>query len=300
MLLTSRTIAIVLLLTAAAVDASYWVSDFDGSAQEYRVIRNNETIAIEQLMLLQTGDIVVIDRPEGRVGVIDQNEQHLNLTKEDAPFEVPESEAPPQLLINVRHWIASWWSTRGNQNTSSMAAVSKGDLEPTIYASDGEEKFLLEGTRRLHVVWSGGIEPFDVSLFDQSGEQLDHETGLPGFSALLPEVLLRSGQYKVAVAAGGAESSITLTVVGREKLPASAQAILDLDVADEIRFGHLAMLLSAYDSWRFEALQLAHTYNLRQLKLDLLAGNFPASDIDETNVMPGSSDFGRQVLPDNN
>jgi hypothetical protein len=113
----------------------------------------------------------------------------------------------------------------------------------------------------------------------------------------LSEIALHEGQYKMKVAAGGAETDITLTAVDRKQLPDTAEAILNLDLPDEIRFGHLAMLLSAYSHWRFEALLLAHNYNLTQLELDLLSGNFPESDISETTAMPGLPDSGQQALP---
>ncbi len=54
---------------------------------------------------------------------------------------------------------------------------------------------------------------------------------------------------------------------------------------------------SAYSHWRFEALQLAHSYNLTQLELDLLSDNFPELDISEMTSMSGLPDSGRQAFP---
>jgi hypothetical protein len=290
MLHICRRVALVVLLSTAVAEASYWVGDFDGSAQDYSVVRGDAPIAIEQLMLLQPGDIVIIDKPDGRVRLIEQDSKQRNLTYKDTPFVVPESDLPPRLLVNVRYWVASWWSTRGKQNTSSMAAVSKGDFEPAISAMGSGENFLLDGTRKLQLWWHGGIGPFDVSLFDQSGQLLARENNLAGYSATLPEYPFKNGRYKLEVAEDGAKSSITLTIASRRQLPPSAAAILDLDVPAEIRFGHLAMVLSAYDEWRFEALQLAQNHNLEQLSLDLLAGNFPESVFGEADSTPASID----------
>ena len=293
----TRTIATVLLLSGTTAYGSYWVSEFEGSAEQYKVVRGNETIAIAQLMLLQANDNITIDSPGGRLLVVDDRNERHELTVENTPFVVPESESPPQLLINVRNWVASWWNTRGNQSTSTMAAVSKGGLEPEVLVATSGDNFLLSGIREIHLAWRGGIGPFDLSIVSESGELLGRRTGISSFDAFLPEVALQDGQYNMKVAAGGAETNITLTAVGREQLPDLAEAILNLDLPDEIRFGHLAMLLSAYSHWRFEALQLAQNYNLTQLELDLLSGNFPESDISETNSMPGLSDSDRQTLP---
>ncbi len=74
--------------------------------------------------------------------------------------------------------------------------------------------------------------------------------------------------------------------VDGEQLPKPAAAILNLDVPDKVRFGYLAMLLSTQWHWRFEALQLAHEFELSRLKLDLLAGDFPESGITELSPIP--------------
>ncbi len=293
----TRTVATILLLSGTAAYGSYWVSEFEGSAEQYKVVRDNETISIAQLMLLQSNDKIIIDSPGGRLLVVDERNQHHELTPENTPFVVPESKAPPQLLINVRNWVASWWNTRGNQSTSTMAAVSKGGLDPEILVATSGDNFLLSGIREIHVAWRGGIRPFDLSILSESGKLLGRRTGISSFAASLSDVALEDGQYNMKVAAGVAETNIALTAVGREQLPDPAEAILSLDLPDEIRFGHLAMLLSAYSHWRFEALQLAHSYNLTQLELDLVSGNFPESDISETTSMPGLPDAGRPTLP---
>ena len=292
----TRTVAIILLFSGAAANGSYWVSDFEGSAEQYIVVRNEETIEIEQLMLLQAADIIIMDNPGGRILLVDDRNEHHRLTPENTPFVVPESESPPQLLINVRNWLASWWNTRGNQSTSTMAAVSKGGLEPEFVFAANEDIFLLSGTRDLYLAWRGGIQPFDLSLVADAGTLLSRWSVATGYSVSLPKVTLQNGQYDLTIAAGGAASSITLTVVGREQLPGPAEAILYLDLPDEIRFGHLALILSAYSHWRFEALQLAHSHNLSQLELDLLSGNFPESDISVPDLTLGQSNPGHQAL----
>ena len=67
-----RTIAIVLLLSSTAASGSYWVGDFNGPALGYKIIRDSEPIPIEQLMLLEPGDIVVIDKPGGQSDISGQ------------------------------------------------------------------------------------------------------------------------------------------------------------------------------------------------------------------------------------
>lgn len=287
------------MLAASAANGSNWVSNFEGSADDYRVVRNKETITIEQLMLLLPGDVVIIDRPDGRIMLVDDNSEYRNLTRSDTPFVVPESKTPPQLLVNVRSWLSSWWSTRGNQNTSSMAAVSRGGFEPVIAAPASKNNFLLAGARTLHVAWQGGIEPFEITLFSKTGEILAQEANLPGNLAILPEVFLHNGQYRLKVAAGDSENSITLDVVGKDRLPEAANAILNLDVPTDIGFGHLAMILSAYENWRFEAFQIANQYKLTQLMLDLLTGNFPQSEFVATTSGADSAEVERPALQDN-
>ena len=299
MLARCRTIGAFVLFAASAANGSNWVSNFAGSAEDYRVVRDRETIAIEQLMLLLPGDVVIIDRPDGRIVVVDDNNEYRNLARSDTPFVVPESKSPPQLLVNVRSWLSSWWSTRGNQNTSSMAAVSRGGLDPAISAPAAEINFLLSGARTLHVAWQGGIAPFDITLFSGTGEILVHEADLSGNEAILPEVILLNGQYRLQVSAGDADNSVALNVVEKDRLPEAANAILDLDVPAEIGYGHVAMILSAYENWRFEAFQIANQYKLTQLALDLRTGDFPESEFVETTSGQNSAEVERPALQDN-
>ena len=279
-----------LLLAATGASGSYWVSDILDADAQCRVVRTDGAVAIQQLMLLQSGDTIVIDDPRARITIVNEQNEYLTLTIDNTPFVVPESDAAPRLLVNVRNWVASWWNTRGNQSTSTMAAVSKGGLTPQILVAGSRYNLLLSGTRVLQVAWSGGIEPFDVSLTTEAGELLSHRAGVTGNLLRLPEVSLQDGQLRLRVAAGDAASTVGLTVVGREALPAVAAAIMDLEVPDEIQFGHLAMVLSAYGQWRFEALQLADEHGLTQLALELLAGNHPESAPGFEDAMNGVGD----------
>ena len=281
----------LLLLTTTVANGSFWVSEFRDSAAQYRIVRGNETVPIQQLMLLKTGDTVIIDEPHGQVVIVNERNEYLRLTSGNSPFEVPESESPPRLLVNVRNWVATWWNTHGNQSTSTMAAVSKGGLAPRFSVATSGQNLLLSGAREIRVAWSGGIEPFEVSLLTDSGELLVQQAVATGNTTSLPEVLLQKGQFQLRVAAGDAGSTVDLTVVDREKLPAVAAEIMNLDLPEQILYGHVAMLLSAYGQWRFEALQLAHNYNLMQLEIDLLAGDFPESAPGEVDSISGMPDF---------
>ena len=280
-------ITIFLLLFTKAANAGYWVSSFTDSASQYRIIRESKTSSIEQLMLLQLGDTVIIDDPDGQVVLVNERNEHRILTAGDSPFVVAESGSPSQLLINVRDWVASWWSTRGNQSTSTMAAVSKGGLEPEISGAMSGLNFPLSGPRHLHLVWSGGLPPFDVRLTSESGESMGYLTGVTDYAISFPDVELQSGQhYFFHVASGDSRIVLDVMAVDGEQLPKPAAAILNLDVPDKVRFGYLAMLLSTQWHWRFEALQLAHEFELSRLKLDLLAGDFPESGITELSPIP--------------
>jgi hypothetical protein len=284
-----RAIVTMTLFLATTVNASYWVSDFNGSTQQYRVIRHGEVIMIEQLMFLHDGDTIIVDNPDGRILIVDeQNRRHI-LTLENTPFVIPESQPPTRLLINVRNWVASWWNTRGNQSTSTLAAVSRSALEPSILVAAHDNNFILSGSREIYVVWRGGIPPFEVSLRSESGTRLEQLGKVTDFNTTFPIADLRGGHYEITVTAGASESSFKFAAVGQEMLPGPARSVLDLDLPEEIRFGLLAMVLSGYDSWRMEALQLTHSYGMRQLELDLLSGNFPISDISEMSEMPDLS-----------
>jgi len=265
-------IGIFLLGLAPAVDAAFWVIDFKGSPDGYAIARGDAEVPLEKLMILHGGDTVIVNDAAGEITLVDQaNTRHV-LSANESPFSVPDSEPSPGLLSNVRDWVASWWNTRGNQSTTTTAAVSKGGLDPVFVGNTNGAAMVLSGTRRLHVSWSGGIAPFDLRLAAATGEMLVELSNVDEFAAALPEVSLLPGSYSLQVSGGGTPDILTLSVVHKDRLPDTAQQILALDVPDEIRFGYLALFLSTEDSWRFEALQLAHTNNLEQLVYTLENG----------------------------
>lgn len=265
-------IGFFLLVLAPHVDAAFWVIDFKGPPSGYTIERGDARVPLEKLMILQGGDNVIVNDAAGEITLVDQANTHHILSASDSPFSVPKSEPSPGLLSNVREWVSSWWSTRGNQSTTTTAAVSKGGLDPVFVGNTNDMAMLLAGDRRLHVSWRGGIAPFDLRLTTATGEVIVGLSDLDDFAAELPEVSLLPGGYLLKVSGGGPPDTHALSVVHKDRLPDTAQQILALDIPDEIRFGYLAWFLSTEDSWRFEALQLARTHNLEQLVYTLEGG----------------------------
>ncbi len=279
------TIVILLATAVSTVHGSYWVSEFTESPDSYRIARSSGTIPLEQLMLLETGDIIHVSDRFAMLVVINEQNERIAVTQDNSPFVVPESEAPPTLLINIRNWMASWWSTRGNQSTSTTAAVSKGALEPkTPFAAYGEN-WLLSGSREIYVSWSGGFPPFEVQLVDSSENVVAQVTGVQNYAVALPRYELDEGsRFDLHISDGSGSSTAAITVAGKDRLPASVQSVIDLDVPDKIRFGNVALLLSVNEGWRFEALQLAHAYRLDELESRLLNGTLPQFQPDKLDL----------------
>lgn len=258
-------IACIFLAVAPATFAAYWVIDFEGAASDYVVRRGGAEIPLEKLMVLDSGDVLIIRSEAGTITLVDQaNTRHI-LTAGDPPFVVPDSEPLPGLLSNIREWVRSWWNTRGNQTTRTTAAVSKGDLDPVITGTVNRESMLLAGTRRLYVAWNGGIAPFELRLVSASGQVLVELFDIHQSSIRMPEVSLQPGVYSLQISAGGARNELTLSAVPEEHLPDTAREILAVDIPEDIRRSYLALFLSTEDAWRFEALQLAYEHDLWQL-----------------------------------
>lgn len=291
-MLTARSIIVISLLAAAPhVQAGYWISEITAPYEGYRIMRGNKTIRPEQLMLMQTGDVVFLDDKTARIVLLNESDERFVFTHADSPFVVPESKAPPGLLANVRNLLAHWWSTRGSQSTMTTAAVSRGALEPTASAVSGDVNLLLPGSRAIVVRWSGGIPPFDVQLVDSSGVPVVQVASVDDFEASLPRLDLDKGQrFEIRVSDGGSSSVIPISIVEPDKLPEPARTVHGLDVADEIRLGIAAMILSTHEPWRFEALQLARTYKLDELEDGLLTESLPQSPPDWSDVDAASQD----------
>jgi hypothetical protein len=272
-----RTItAIFLLLCLSSASASFWVSEFTGSADAYRIERDGERILLQQLMLLQAGDTIHVDDDAAELIVINEHNESIALTRKVPPFVVPESAAPPSLLVNIGNWMTSWWHTRANQSSSTLVAVSKGMLDPTALVAVPGENFLLNGRREIFVAWAGGSSPFEVQLTTTSGELIAQAANITEYGVTLPQCNLDSGQrIELRITDALGLSVVPITVVDENQLPVPARSVIELEVPDAIRFGNLALILSGFENWRFEALQIAQAYRLRDLEQSLLNQAYP-------------------------
>jgi len=273
------TATLLMLLGSPSASASYWVGEFTGSAENYRIERAGEEILLQQLMLLQTGDTVHIDDADAELVVINERNEHIALTNKVSPFVVPESAAAPSLLVNVGNWIESWWATRAKQSSTTLVAVSKGLFDPAALVAVQGENLLLPGRREIFIAWTGGSPPFDVTLTTPSGEIIAQVTHITEYDVTLPQRNFDSGQrIELQITDGMGHSVVPITVVDENQLPVPARAIIELEVPDAIRFGNLALILSGFENWRFEALQVARVYKLRDLEHSLLNQAYPQFD----------------------
>jgi len=291
--MTSRRMitAIFLLLCLSSANASFWVSEFTGSADAYRIERDGERILLQQLMLLQAGDTIHVVDDAAELIVINEHNESIALTSDVSPFVVPESAAAPSLLVNIGNWITNWWQTRANQSSTTLVAVSKGMFDPTALVATPSDNLLLSGRREIFVAWTGGSSPFEVQLTTTSGELIARATQITEYGVTLPQCKLDSGQQielRISDAAG--LSVVSITVVDENQLPVPARSVIELEVPDAIRFGNLALILSGFDNWRFEALQLARAYKLRDLEQSLLNQSYPQFNEAELERAPGDSE----------
>ena len=287
-----RTItAIFLLLCLSNASASFWVSEFTGSADGYRIERDGERILLQQLMLLQVGDTIHIDDDAAELIVINEHNESMALTRNVSPFVVPESAAPPSLLVNIGNWMTSWWQTRADQSSTTLVAVSKGMLDPTPLVAVPSENFLLNGHREIFVAWTGGGSPFDVQLTTTSGEVIAQATHITEYGVTLPPCKLDPGQrIELRITDALGLSVVPLMIVDENQLPVPARSLIELEVPDAIRFGNLALILSGFENWRFEALQIARAYKLRDLEQSLLSQAYPQFDEAELERALGNNE----------
>jgi hypothetical protein len=280
-----------LLLAASISEASFWISEFTGQPADYRLERGDTTMRPAQLMLLQAGDVIFVDDEEGRIVLLNERNERIALTRIQSPFRVPESREPPGLLANIGNWVVGWWNTRASQSSVTVSAVSRGELDPTLLVAAPVGSRLLAGTRAIRVTWQGGSPPFSVQIKSVAGELLAESQNVPDYAVTLPGCLLPEGtELELLIRGAVGESTTRISVVSDAELPLSAQSVIDLDVPDEIRFGHMALLLSGYANWRFEAQQLAHTYELRELEQRLLDGGWPDAPPREFDPPPANDD----------
>jgi len=258
---------------------AYWIVDFSGTPEEYRLAREGKQIEIKLLMVLKTGDKLEINHKDGRLVLVREDNSRTILTNQDSPFTVPEAQDPPGIMSNLTSWIISKW--KHGSKSDHLTTITRGsapELPPDpllLLGTSYVENFIFPGTNVLVAHWRGGRPPFQIQLLDASDGVVAKNTDIHAYSAQLTDLSLAPGEYGLVVK--GRRSSIytAIKVVKPEEKPQILMEIVESRSPDKVKDSFSVLALSSRQEWLFQALQLAEKNNLQDLKQDILNGNVP-------------------------
>lgn len=84
--------------------ALFWIEEFTGEQEEYRLIRQNKELRVEAGMVLETGDELSVLSDAGELQILQDDHEHENLfsfTRQNGLFKVPEPTAPSSEIRNA-------------------------------------------------------------------------------------------------------------------------------------------------------------------------------------------------------
>ena len=273
-------VVIVLAGLSASAWGVYWVEQFSGRPDGYRVERSGKAIPVSPLMQLQSGDELHVLGKTGRLTLVGDNNERVVLGHGNTPFQVPTEAEPPEVTDNLVAWANDWWKGPKLKSLENVLAASRGAPPLMALATSYEANMLFIGKGSLVVRWAGGEGPFRVTLADTNEHEIagqeeitERVVRLDGLdediemkTARFTGLDLAAGNYVFKIRDLRSVFFVDLIVVAYSEKPDFVEELVAMPAPESIRWGYVAMRLAEQPQWRFQALQIAEFW-----KLDALA-----------------------------
>lgn len=285
----ARTICITILTycISANVWGAHWVEHFNGSSNEYRLVRQDKPIPLRPLMLLQTGDELLVLTETGKLTLVRDDDSQVILTPGDAPFRVPAQAEPPDLMHNLLAWGQNWWQGRKLKTLEAITAASRGEPPILPLATSYQGNKLLSTKSPLIMRWVGGEAPFHTILLDAEEQEIARQENITEitirFEGTDKDINVRTarfygldlapGNYILEIRDMRSAFFVDLTVVPTAERPYFIEELLNAPAPESIRWAYIAMRLTELPQWRFQALQIVDTRGLDALAEVILTHN---------------------------
>jgi hypothetical protein len=246
----------------AAGTAVGWIESFDGTPEQYRLVRSGKEMPVSMFLPIHHGDDIAVLQGGRRIRLIlDGGRVVEELTQSNSRYVVRESRRVPTLPDNLINWAGSWFTKWHQERLTTVSVHVRSDKNISIPLLADRRQLLVVSDRALAIAWKGGAPPFTVRVgLDVStrGAFVSAE-GLSGRRVLLPDVALAPGRYSVRIAdSHGSEATAPFSVVARERLPSEPESIR-FAAPDVTRQTLLAAWLTTVESgeWVFQGYQQA-------------------------------------------
>ncbi|MCB1977650.1 MAG: hypothetical protein KDE66_11680 [Nitrosomonas sp.] len=260
--------------------AAFWIDEFTGDPEEYRLVRQGVELTIEAQMLLRTGDELRVLNETGELH-LKQDDPGSNklfiLTRKNGEFSVPETSAPPGIIENMISLVKKWLDKASEEKKVTRAVATRGDSPVLISGASDLKNFLFTGLDTLTLHWSGGEPPYRIRLLDEDDNVIIEQNGIQDNYITLKDIALSVGNYGLEVFGDSSSSYIALTVVEPDQAPALYHKILASNVPEKVKQRYATFALASEPRWLFQALQWSGEYGLWDFKQNILAGQVPDS-----------------------
>ena len=239
-------------MLASTTHAATWIRDFQGQADQYRLERNGQALAIEYYLTLQNGDrlwatdkgyALRLERDDGTVVVVQST---------NSPYTVQDTGKAPGTVANLVGWAGAWLRTQKENGAALPTAilVARNEGKPIKFplAPEGSTR-LSAGNQPLSLAWNGGTPPFRVRLERQGKEPVVFDqTNLDQRRFSSPPLELSAGAYQLVVSdAVQQQATVAIDVVPMATLPPAPAGLLSTSTPDSLKETVYAVWLASQD-----------------------------------------------------
>lgn len=266
--------------------SDYFVETFSGSEDQYKIIRDGKLFHFMEMSVLKPGDIVAVKHETGSITLSSNDSESVTLTKASDVFVVPEDSEPPGIIDNLWMSITSWFDKRRTLEVQEIVATTREEGEPFLVLGVSDiNNLLLPEEDSLVVHWVGDRPPYQVRLLDGDDRVVVQRDGIHGNSVKLDNLRLTPGTYVLETKGSSSFPFVTvINIADKENMPEYVDVITSSNLPEKIKQGYIALVLSGYEEWRFQALQIAEKYQLDQLKQDIRCALTPNIHLEGHNV----------------
>lgn len=264
----STLIPLFLLLFAATATAEQevgFVVGWTGDVSLFRLERQGTRIEpIQVLTPLYAGDKITPPKAWTRTLTWQSNDGRVQKVS-GSPVVLKSMGRESSSVTHLVDWARAFL-TQSKKEPKRRVMISRAwgtDYWPPgfpLASDDTREAYLVTGSRRLELAWTGGMAPYRLSMVrmmapKKEGETLIDVSGLKTSRFSAARTAFEQGEYRVQISdLRGKQIKVTLVFVAAERLPKMPP---EVKLPDELRETLYALWLAGQPErqWCFEAYQ---------------------------------------------
>jgi hypothetical protein len=168
--------------SAELIDRAAVIEEINGSLNLFKVWRGGKKLPIFPLMVLQEGDKLDILKPED-TSLIKNQQTYIRLTfggnqsekviYKKSPYLVKKRDTTPSIVENIAINTKTWFRSLYEHFYNTVETRTKGgELFSIRLLTEHKTQLFVAGQRVLHLGWQGGIEPYQVWVYQENLDQM--------------------------------------------------------------------------------------------------------------------------------